>query len=570
MTRFEQDVRDMLQRRANDVEGAPACAVGRSVRPPRGRRLAAAAIVLAVVGVSTVVAFDRTSDNGDVSTEPVTDSTVSSTSAAVPPTSMAAADGRADEGLDPGPIPAPPADWRALLPVGFVPETAVAIHRVEGTDWTAAEAVQDLLWDRAPLLNRVQDSGRGLTVSLLEQTPTLDVLRLAAPIDGHWMTFLAVVRPLEYGHEVVAVLSEEVDVTGVRRTADGIAGTIVNETDQAFAIDILDSSRTPVPGSPAPAGLTGTDPVFGTAGSGPEVAVPLDPADLAPVIVQARHVGGDFLSITEFALRPPTMAGMCSGRSAPALNIELGEWFEQWMDGPAPETPWPSIDGQTRNHALGDYGTIEVLWPPSPEWLEFIDRWGSTDPPGEPGTLSRNFRGLSDLALGTGGDPCEWIQIGLSGDPTVVGRLADAIGGMFGFGLPLDLGEFSPDDVLSEPDPVDPNATAYGEGELVESVLVAQDLPSVPENRSCDGLPDAPPHRGDGGHTGPTPVAALESLLAAQPLDGMLPSIGYQEVAHDTTTLGFVAIGDDFPVVVVSVSPAAGAWVVDWWEAAAC
>lgn len=572
MNGFEREVRDMLTRRAADVPGRD----GPRTSTRRSRRaVALVAVCAALLGLGVAAVRNADREPSELTTQPEPDPT-----ATTPPTTSGS--DAAEPPPDPVPAepPATPDDWRALLPPGFVPDTAAALGHWPGdTDDPSAPADQAItryLDSRLPDL--LQMSPSGIAIEVIEESPTVTAHHVVFAVDDRWVGHVVITRRTAHGVEVVAAIADSVDVTGLQRDTEAIRGAISSSGADLLAADLLDPDGVPVPGSPFPDGVTGNEPIFGTAGSTRatvpgadrsmlELDVPISPTAAAPVTVRLRHVGGTWLSITEFALRPPSLDSLCSS-DEPPHDIGLGEWFGGRQTGPAPGSLWPVLEGQLRHHAEGDFGTIEMLWPPSPEWFAQIEREVEAR---SHSVWRTDGNQTFDVAIGTGNDPCAWTQLVLTGDPTVMGWFADAITGIWGvlettpdLGMldPADLASVSGDGDTSEPD---------ARGLVIGEVESSGGLVPIPATGSCDGAPDAPPQGGPVDRVvGPTAEAALAAFLATRPGDPSLMTSGYTKVTSGGTTIGFVIEGPTFPITTVQVEEIDGEWAVTRWEAAAC
>ncbi|MEM8708381.1 MAG: hypothetical protein AAGE98_18090 [Actinomycetota bacterium] len=559
---FERELRDMLHRRAGDIDGPTTL---RPVEQPGGhttmRLVAVAASVAMLAGLFGWFLNERETPTTEIGDD----------LAAEPPTTTSIAADEAGAGPAGTSIPAdsteePPIDaWRAGLPADFDPLWAPQVAAYPGPIDHREAAERYLRSELADLGDRVQ------ITDIQEASSSLTVLRWQWS-DGPGASLYAgyvVLRDQDEVTLVVAVTTDGVDASMVRRTTSGIGGEITHRDADTLAADVV------VFGAPAPNSpqlTTGIDDDLGTAGftSRPtlDLDVPLDRFRNATALVTIRHVGGTILSITSFGITSPGFASPCTSPSEP-VNLGIGPWFDSLVDGPLPDSRWPTLANQERTHAVGDFGSIEVMRPALPEILPIPDPQASQDRQAITSTTTAldGFSTEENVFIGFGTDPCDWMQFSLRGDPEAVAWWRDAITGQWTFDVPLSLADLDP----AELGAATPGSPAEPVPDLVAGGRVAEQLPTVPLTGSCDGLPDAAPFVGTGpDQRTPSTVEALEAFLATEPLDGMLPSQGYVVIEGPDDTLGYVIEGDRSAVVVIAVERGVDGWRVSRWEAAAC
>lgn len=594
MSRIQRDVRDMLHRRSLDIVGDEARGVASRAPATETKRIAAAAAVAIGLGAFAWMVVADADDPVDLSTDPAP--TIPSATEPTPTTTGPSPEPADAEGIHGAPPPSP-TSWRDLLPRGFVPETAMSIFREEPAPGSGSPAelatvhstVDAYLADRAPLLIAPSGARPPAVYTTIEDTGRLAAVHYAVPVDARWEHGVVVVRTdFDAHYSVVAAVSANVGITDVQRNAVGVVGLVRSEGLDLLAADVLDLDRVPVPTAPHPEGLTGIEPVFATAGSvqpsrpgeaAPtlELDIPVDPSDGRPVIVLLRHVGGTWLSITEFALRPTAYSSSCPGSQAP-VDVNFGPWFSTIAGGSLPGSHWPLVDNQSRSHLIGEHASVEMFWPPNPEWLDTVARSG----PAEPQGVSAYFAVGETALLGTGTDPCDYVQLSFTGEPIVVERWTSAVSSMYSFGVPVSLADFGPEQMLAEAAVSDDFGDAAG-NEASEDLVVAveeaaAELPSVPPTGSCDGLPDSPPRVGQGQSSWTTsPRAALEALLVEQTLqleaeqiDVIFPTTGFIELTNDGDVVAYVLRSTDLVTGVVEIQTDGSRWRVSRWESSAC
>ncbi len=385
---------------------------------------------------------------------------------------------------------------------------------------------------------------------------------------------------------VVAATTDGVTMTVDRTlelvTVDLTVGGMASLPDAMATVDVLDTGGAPVEGAPLPGGLGPSDQrPFGTAGwigDGPPAEVPVDHE---PIVVRARHVGGTFVSLVEYPVESVGFATACG--SLPPVTIGVGDLLEPLADGPAPASDRPALPNQVVWHHRGPTASVEIRWPPDPAIVGrfdvdaqpdgsvsvTIEPSGSADGPSTRSTVVPIDPG------GAGG--CELVEITVVGEASTVDWWGGALSAMWSFGMPLDISELDP---ALGPEGIDGGSDGGGldtdgdgRGDLVVDTIRVEAAPRVAEAGSCDGLPDAPPRRGEATDTiwdSPTSVLVTTLDSINPTLDPPLPTDGYTEVIVDDDHISYVigAVAD--PIVVIDAERAGDGWRLAGWEAAPC
>lgn len=291
METFENEVREMLRRRAADIGGsaggdsAPDVQLGlpgrRAGRQPHRMLLTAAAVVVlvAVVGVGLILRGDDRSVEIDSVAPTATPQELPTwfdhaTAAVVFDTNYGEPQAAAEDYL------------RARFPDFPVPEVAI-------TDLSAGDGLATAQWG-------VQDQAA--------EFPYRGEILLRL-VDDSW--------------DVVASTTEGVHLSGLERRDGLLVGEVTSAGGQVgaqslgsggdmLALDVLGLDGEPVPDAPEPDGYPGAQYRFGTAGvsdtepnsAGIAVPVNIEVGD-SPVIVRAQHVGGTLLSVAEVVFPGP-------------------------------------------------------------------------------------------------------------------------------------------------------------------------------------------------------------------------------------------------------------------------
>jgi hypothetical protein len=614
---IEALLREMLNRRAADIPadttagdglaprplptGAPAPVIPlTTAQPALGRRggiWAAAAVLLVLAGGVAVGLRAWLDDGADAGPQPAArvetgdvDDTSDGASGDQP-----GADSPGSGPADDGPA-IEVADIISRLPPGVDPLNGSTLWLPEVSINDPEVAATDYLALRLP--------GLPVTVDLVSQTETLYAFSWEIePDDSQDLQELGgfiLVRADPDRVGVVAATTDGVTVETVQRTTTGLAASVRDDrhdladlyadvTDLVGALVVDPEAAPPLPGSP-------TDPVFGTAGwtssTNPEaetlaLEISGEYPNL-PLALRLQHVGGTWLTITEFVV-DPVEATPCGDE--PPVTIAVGDRLGPLTTGPTAGSPIDPLPGQGVWHHPGTADSlataVEIRWPPDHSITGRLGVDGFGPPSSDGSTPSLQLASSpgawqSVVTLDPGvdrSDPCGLVQFTVIGDPEIAKWWSGALAAMWSFGVPLDLG--SPDlDPIYGIDPDGGLADADdGETSLVIGTVVAEP-PVLPAEGTCDGAPLAPPERGQPGVTGASAEAALEAFVSAQgAIDPPLPTGGYARYEQaDSDTVTFVIADADGPLVVITVERTGTGtgdgdgdeWTVTQWEVAAC
>ncbi len=569
------------------VPGSGSAALRRKTRRKPlspGLLLAAAAAVVIVAGLALVIGPDDSSDSidaalrneGELSDQDESSSSSSSSSPSLPGSSEG-------DGQPTGEVSLPTV--LASLSAGVDPVAGPLVF-IGGFDDGPRQVALDYLSQRMPDLSpEVVELETTPADQLLGPTNSDVLLTLVrwryqepdGPISGSLVIRSGFPRP-----GVVAAIADAVDVVEVDRSLERIRVVVTNRANDLLLADVTTIDGAVVAGAPFPDGLDdGVEPAIGTAGSTDAERLEIDfELESTPVIVRLQHLGGTWLSVTEFGVASAGFDAPCG--SIPPVSIEVGEHLGDLRDGAAPRSQRPALINQSVWHHAGDLAEIEIRWPADPVLTSRLAD-------GEPTSdlllgFSPPVEGAYDASLPEesmqhlvgrlewrGADRCSLVEISLYGRSSVVGWWSTALSGAWSFGLPLSVADLDP--VLG-PLGLDPEQeAASGEGELVIGSAEVAALPAVAETGSCDGLPDAPPDRGPGskGQAHDEAVSALDDFVSSGPrADPPLPTDGYTELIRGGEVIGYVHGSVDDPLVVVTLTRSGNDWRVDGWSAAPC
>lgn len=584
MRDIEVEVREMLERRARDIPEtdqkfrdetnrlaprATAPVRGEMARSSRTRALAGVGAAILVFGLVALLSINRDSTSQiDTAQSVVTEPERPSSTEPAPVTSNT---------TDPDPVDtAPLATFESVadqLPPGVNLANGPLVFAGRPGDDADAIAI-------AYLQDRLPDLPSDLAKAATDDVLTLYQWTIAADQGELFMTGALVVRIDEYEPGVVAATTNGVDLTGVERVADRIAGKIADSHDDLLVLDLFNIRGEILPSSPNPEGFNdGEDPIFGTAGAAGSGLLDFDiAAGPIPVVVRAQHVGGTWLSITEFTLETLEFETECG--ATPPVTVDVGEQLGNLQAGVAPQARAGQLVNQNVWHYPGETDAIEIRWPADPSLSE---RLSPQEFEGGPIGLLYNFEATSPSGAETkrGGqhvlglvgesatEPCSVVQVSIYGSDAAVEWWADAILGEWSFGLPLSVADLDPA-IGPEGSGGDADIPPERNEELVVRSESADSRTVVPLTGSCDGLPDAAPRSGPGNGTRfDTAQEALADFLARQRLDPPVPRGGYTEVIIDDDAVKYV-IGETNPVVVIDAIRDDQGWAIETWSAAAC
>ena len=581
---IEHRVREMLRRRANDIEDVvrPLPNLDRAVtsngshraagatggssasgppwhRGPRRPLLVAAAVVVVLglgggVGVALrgVRSLDTAIDVATVDVDPL-----------------------ADPATTPGADPAREGIVRDLaavvasLPSGLDLATGPPVF--DATD-VVGDDPAPLALATAYLADRLPDFEPELTLvdQTAEDDPTLTLYRWRVDQADLEATGELVVR--SKGERTTAVpgvvlaLTDGVELTEVARTVERLR--VVADASTSGFDEPLEATLWTVRGEAL--GAT-TEPA---GGDGAIEGVDLPPQ---PVVVRYQHVGGTSLTITELVVDAVGFARSC-GSIAP-VSISIEGYQGALEPGPGPGTTAPLLENQAGWHYPVD-PAIELRWPASPSLAVRVpadligDRVAGAITPGD-GSISPDGAGLEGEVSGHAllavdvdpHDPCSLLEVTIRGEAAAVEVWSQALTAQWTFRQPLLV------EPLESPPGADDGVPAPGP--LVGATEDGGTPPTVPLTGSCDGLPDAPPLKGAGdGSIHPDPETALARFLTRweEAGNGGLPREGYLEFPVDDDTRVYVIHGHSSTeaTIRVEVERQELGWQVGTWSMAAC
>ena len=543
---------------------------------------AAAVIVIAIGGLSVSLWPDEAPTALEASTENEASNKDNEPDAEpAPPGSSAPVDD-----ADRDPVDGPSlSGFMATLVTGIDPVGGPLVFVGEvgqGPSRVAADYLSERMPDLSVDVVEVETNTADRLLESGDPLVTLTLVRWSYPRPDGEAAGSVVVRADQQRIGVVAATTDGVQVEEIERLLDRLR-VVVNESgDDLLVADVTTLDGEVVAGAPFPDGLEAAgQPAIGTAGTTEtdrlEITMEVEPI---PVVVRLQHLGGTWLTVTEFGVDAVGFEASCGAN--PPVAIDVGEWLEPLQDGPAPRSRRPVLVNQGVWHHRGEQASIEIRWPADPDMTARLS--GDSLPEGEmsqfgPPPLSGGYdpssaeeattHQLASVDSSTT-DPCAIVQISTLGQAAVVDWWSTAISGQWSFGLPLSIAELDP---LAGPLGLDPDqADADADDELVVDSVVVAERPVVAATGSCDGLPDDPPREGrvSGSAALSGPAAALAVFVAEPVGDPPLPDGGYTELASNGDVIGYVHGPIDDPAVVIEVERSGEVWTVVGWSAAPC
>ncbi len=384
---------------------------------------------------------------------------------------------------------------------------------------------------------------------------------------------------------VVAATTDGIELVEAERSLDGMRVVLTDTRTEDLVVDVTTSQGVPIPSSPNPDGIGPADaPLLGTAGSTDGDRFELElAAGPQLVVVRAQNVGGTMLNILEFALDPIGFSEPC-GTEAP-LTVAVGSLLGPLAVGPSPQAVTAPLTNQQVWHYPGADASIELRWPVDPALIGRTDltSLGDADVLSFPrSTLGPD--GDHVLAILSPSstqsiveDPCAILQFSVLGDPAAGEWWSSALSGQLSFGLPLSIAELDPavgplGDGSGSGESEDSGSDDSGGQDRVSGTQEATEAPRLPATGSCDGLPNDPPRSGVASQpVVADPAQALAAFVdgPGQAMDPPLGVSGYTALLIDDDNISYVYPPDN-PVVVVNVEQTADGWQVTTWEAAPC
>lgn len=273
-----------------------------------------------------------------------------------------------------------------LLPDGFDPESASPLLVMDASPEEAAMRyleTRNLTTDVG--ISRVEEQD-GYTLVRWAWGRLLDELELEQGESG-WLLMVSTSR----GFEVLAAITEDVDLSDINVTDGQLRGTVRSGTDQQMGVDVLNMDATPVASAPNPEGMPDADFRWGTAGAGTP-PLRLDLRVTEPVILRVNLVGGALLSISEviFGQSSDIPAG---GRVVQEGNLDTPPFSgDGWQlivgEGPNPPTDTYKVchsfapaSGPNEANGFGPSGC--VTWPDDATDTIIMDAIPFTTPDGQ-------------------------------------------------------------------------------------------------------------------------------------------------------------------------------------------
>ena len=579
---FEQRLREMLHRRAADIEGHSEAPDIRQVVPDDDGRwlrqpwVLACAAGVACVAIGLIAALASGDRNRVEASDPVSvQSTTVGLAEEVDDEESAddelASD--AEEGVVSERALTLPPESHMMAAIAGLPDLA---------DLSGAFLLRSDLRSSDPVLlaERYLDVNWGFApeLTLMETIDDLAAVRWETADSGAGYVLVAVGdRP--QGSGVVAVVADDITVTAAERSVLDFKAEVQEASSGLIAADVLDLDRQVVASTPSPETYSDSrGRVFGTAGSSTDGTLSVDVEIVsAPIIVRIQTLseetdaGYEAGAVTEFVVRSPGFAAAC-GAEAP-LTIDVGAALGPLAPGPAPDSPNNALTGQQVWHYRGESASVEIRWPADPYVGDRADTqiWWTESVGGTDGMVAADVATVIDSpAEGA----CSTVQLSLFGRANVVEWWTGALIGQRGAGVPLQLASLAPDPV-SQNEPSGDELSG-GDALVADEVQVVEEFPVVPQAGTCDGLPDAPPRSGQGDGTQyEAAELALEALVVGLLPDGSaLPQSGYTAYRSSSTDKRIVfALPSGHgagALAVIEVLESDGRWTVDTWTVAAC